>query len=796
MTVRANSDKYSASVTGEVDLKPPYFFTAGLVSANSQIHYGKYDLAAEGRVRVSGQAQPFKAEHLQFENFEVRTQGVELSVDGSMDTGTQLDLKVDLPKLPIEDIELNGTARALATLSGTLNDPSIEGTLITDGVKVRAMEMKEAADVSAQVDFTGHDFSVRDLHASLAGATATITGHGSWTGASQLQFRVENLRPENFVQGRPVSGVAGIEGEIDFRTPSLDGMSGRARVTDLDLKIRDMAIHQTQPIEAEFLNQVLTVRSFEIEGLDTRAKVTGHANLMDRTLNFDADADTDLAILEPLIPNAHPDGRINTRIALRGTLDKPDFDGFINISGGELGIDRPDILLSEVDAEAQLRGNRIEITHASGLFNGGRFEATGGTGIAAAGLQDAALRFSVERGQLDYPEGLQSEFSSQLAVDGSMPTLTVTGSIDVLNAIYQKNFNLTQQLFARITSQAQGVDARAATISDQIRMEVEVRTPGPITVKNNVADLEAMGSFRIRGTAANPIILGRADVQDGGELYFGPAVNSQTLETTRRNDRYTIERGSIDFNNPLQTEPNLDFLATHELNVEDDRYLIRLEVTGTPTTLKAELTSDPYLAQSDIVTMLLTGRKVEELQGTYASVAGEQALGYVSGQLSERVLKQAGDVLGLNTIRIDPVTVANQTDLAARLTIAKDITKDFSFIYSQNLNSAEAQTWIASYKPRPNMVLRGINDSDQNEVIIDMKHDLRLGGGATLPKRTQPRDEGQATNHHLHRNPLPRKRPSQTGCRERKSLWPSSGQSGRAKSSPLPCIGRISGSSN
>jgi autotransporter translocation and assembly factor TamB len=141
-----------------------------------------------------------------------------------------------------------------------------------------------------------------------------------------------------------------------------------------------------------------------------------------------------------------------------------------------------------------------------------------------------------------------------------------------------------------------------------------------------------------------------------------------------------------------------------------------LEVTGTPTTLKAELTSDPYLAQADIVTMLLTGRKIEELQGTYASVASEQALGYVSGQLSERVLKEAGNVLGLDTIRIDPVTVAGQTDLAARLTVAKEITKGFSFIYSQNLNSAEAQTWIGAYKPRPNMVLRAINDSRPERV--------------------------------------------------------------------------------
>ena len=70
----------------------------------------------------------------------------------------------------------------------------------------------------------------------------------------------------------------------------------------------------------------------------------------------------------------------------------------------------------------------------------------------------------------------------------------------------------------------------------------------------------------------------------------------------------------------------------------------------------------------------------------------------------------------MNTIRIDPVTVASQTDLAARLTLAKDFTRDFSLIYSQYLNSAEAQTWIASYKPCPNFVLSGINDADQNEV--------------------------------------------------------------------------------
>ena len=52
------------------------------------------------------------------------------------------------------------------------------------------------------------------------------------------------------------------------------------------------------------------------------------------------------------------------------------------------------------------------------------------------------------------------------------------------------------------------------------------------------------------------------------------------------------------------------------------------------------------MEQSDIVIMLLTGRTLDELQGTYAYFAGEQALGYVSGQLSEQFLKEAGNARG------------------------------------------------------------------------------------------------------------------------------------------------------
>jgi outer membrane protein assembly factor BamA/autotransporter translocation and assembly factor TamB len=743
--IQADSDKYAARLKGEVALKPPFAFSGGLTASQSPIPYDKYNFVAEGAVRVSGEAQPFKANHVEFDTFKVRGEGIDLSMHGPLSTGSEMNLKVDLAALPIEGVELQGKTEALATISGDLSNPSIKGALTTENATVRVPQMNEPANVSALVDFTGSDFTIRSLEASYAGATADITGNGTWQGTGKLQFHVKNVKPENFAPGRQVTGVASLEGEFDIQSPSPEGVSGHVRVSELGIKVRDAEIHQKEPIEVELRDQMLTVRQLEIEGLDTSAKVTGYADLRDRTLHFDADADTDLAILEPFIPDAHPDGRVKTRFSLRGTPEKPNVEGDVRISDGGLLIEKLDIELEDVDLEAQLRGDRIELNRATGMINSGTFEATGAAGVSSAGLQDAKFQVKVERALLEYPEGLQSEITSKLTLTGSMPSMTLSGNVDVLNAIYQKDVRLTQELFARITTPPRPIGLTApSSVGDQIRMEVEVQTTGPVVVKNNVAELEATGTFQVRGTAANPILLGRALVEEGGELYFGPTISGQDL--TRRSDRYTIERGSIDFNNLLRTEPDLDFRATHDLEIEDERYLITLEVTGTPETLKAELSSDPHVDQQDIVAMLLTGRKFEELQGTYANFAGEQALSYVSGQLSERVLNQAGHALGLNTVRIDPVAVAEQTDLAARLTVAKQITSEFNFVYSHNLNDAKNQTWIASYKPFQNLVFRGVNDSDQQEVVVDLKHDLRFGGGDAVLKRKRSESEIRLRN--------------------------------------------------
>ena len=121
--------------------------------------------------------------------------------------------------------------------------------------------------------------------------------------------------------------------------------------------------------------------------------------------------------------------------------------------------------------------------------------------------------------------------------------------------------------------------------------------------------------------------------------------------------------------------------------------------------------------------------------------ARESAIDYLSGKLTSHVFQNAGAALGLDTVTIEPASLAAEEDVSARLTVGKDITQALGFVYSQNLAGARDQSWIVNYSTFKNFVVRGINRPDQDEVRLELRHGLEFGGGPPLPRRVAPRDE-------------------------------------------------------
>ncbi len=740
------SSRYNATVDGAVRLEAPYPFTATVVTDSSKLHYKKYDAVADGRAIVAGALQPLSVERLQLDAFRLTGEGVQATAEGSLDTGVQADVTVDLAALPVEGAQLSGQAQASVVVKGTIENPSIDGTLRTTNATVRTAGMPEPANVAAVVDFTKDRFSVREMRADLADAQVVISGEGSVKGSGEFAFRATNIRPERFLPERPLSGVIALEGKIRAGAPRVDAIEGEASVTDLDLTAGGVEFHQTQPGEIALADKVVSIRNFVLTGPETEASVSGTVKFEGAggDLDLKVVANTNLRILDGFIPRSNALGRIESDVAVHGTFKQPDMNGFVSLTNAQIQIAQPQLFLSDMNARVQLTGDRFRIEQATGDLNGGEFNASGEAGISISGLKGAAIEVSLAETQLEYPEGLQSQVSAQLSVGGSSPNLVITGNVEILDALYRRDIDLRKEVLDRLTPQAARGTAGLAepSLAQKTSLDINVQTNGPVAVANNLANIDLTGNFRVRGTIADPVILGRAVTLEGGEVYFGPQ-GAEATALGERQDRYIVERGTVDFNNAA--EPVLDFEATHELQVKDERYLIRLRAFGTPANLRTELTSDPTLDEQDIIVMLLTGRSFKDLQSSYLTVSREQLFSYLSGQLTSRFFRGAGSALGLDTVTIEPVTLASEEDVSARLTVGKDITNDLSLIYSQNLASPQNrdQAWILNYSTFKDLVLRGINRTDQNLLRFEVRHGLEFGGGPALPRHVAPGAEAR-----------------------------------------------------
>src|SRR5208283_1084250 len=117
--------------------------------------------------------------------------------------------------------------------------------------------------------------------------------------------------------------------------------------------------------------------------------------------------------------------------------------------------------------------------------------------------------------------------------------------------------------------------------------------------------------LRLRGTAAQPVLLGRINIAEGDIKLAGT--------------KYHLERGDITFTNPVRIDPVLDVEAT--TRVRD--YDITIGLHGTMERLNTTYRSDPPLSSDDIISLLAFGStRTENAIGAAPSTGlGENASG-------------------------------------------------------------------------------------------------------------------------------------------------------------------------
>ncbi len=784
--MRLTAPRFSLEAGARLATEPPYPAELDLAASGTDLSLtgiqgleGAVTLSVKGRGDLAAPAGA--AATLEVSNLLVKARGVEVRNEGPLQaTYLGHTLKVASARLvaglsrlslwgelPLEDSKATGplfvagsfdVGEMLALLPetggvsgrGTLNlDAAVRGSVkrLDPAVRLR-MEggVLEHPQLAAPVtgaavaaryeaglliaDRVGATLGQGQLEATARAPVATLTQglplalpEGDQGPASFL-VNLRNLDLKSFRAAPEQADAAAsliIQGETE-RPADLLALRARAVFQQLRVRTAGYQLEQSGESSLSVSEGTARVDHFHLTGPATSIRLAGSAPLAgDRPFDIRAAGNIDASLLTLFTGVLKAQGATTVEIAVAGQRTAPRFSGSFEMRKGQASLRTPRLEAQDLDVSLAISPESVEIRRFTGSLNGGSLNGLGVINYAGGRLRNVRVNLLADGAYLEFPPGLRSQLRANLTVRSKEESLVLGGGVQVLESSYLAPLEAGGDTlnYFRPGGGTLLLEERNPFLN-RIRFDLGLDTQGPILVDNNLAKLTLNASLRLVGGVYRPGLTGRASLEEGGKLFF----NERT---------YLVDRGVVTFNNQTRIEPELDILARTEVRP----YEITLQLSGPPEKFSAAFTAEPQLSEPDIISVLLTGRTMDELEGAGLMAAREQAGSLLAGRAAGFLSRGAQQSLGLSQVRIDPSFINSEANPGARLTVGQDVTSRLQLIYSMNLVNGGDQIYIARYGVGRRFQTEGTRQSD-NTYRFDFRHDLQFGGGAqpeTAPAR-------------------------------------------------------------
>ncbi len=430
----------------------------------------------------------------------------------------------------------------------------------------------------------------------------------------------------------------------------------------------------------------------------------------------------DLGVASSLWSDLRGSGAIDFDVALTGTIAAPSLNGTVGIHDGRLRILGYRQTLEQIDAEAAISGETLSLTSFRAFLGGGEVSAKGR--LTLDGLRPAGYHaeFSAANVAGTFPEGFSGVYEGRLDLDGTRRGATISGRIRVVRGLYSKDFDLN--VLGGPRREFEG--AQESAIPRDIFLSIDVVSEGNLLLRNDVAKLEALGEIHIGGELARPEVTGRLSLVSGGMIRY-------------RDVDYRLDYGTLDLTDRRRINPYVDIRGHTRVGA----YEISLRVEGTMDHFDYELTSTPPLASQDIISLLVTGKTLDSISGsaTASALPADMAAYYFAGLLSSTFGKQIQHSLGIDQLEVTPLLLKGQTDPTARVTIGKRVSDDVKIVFSQDIGTAQKQTyqvvWDATRR------IRVLMESDTETGLGgELQYSRQFGGAHAVAAGAAPSPAG------------------------------------------------------
>ncbi|MBA3638519.1 MAG: translocation/assembly module TamB domain-containing protein [Acidobacteria bacterium] len=686
------------------------------LTGNYETPFGTGTLLVEDGVAY-GETFERATAQLKFEGTGVRAQQFDVRKSSGGITGAawigwdgNYSFTADGEKIPVESLETtefptappSGVLRFKASGTGTFEVPSYD-------VNLGIVDLFAGDEGIGQV--TGHlamrgelltvDFEAASPRLALSGA-GRVAMTDEMDAELTLRFNQTSLDPYvRFFEPRlspftsaVVGGTVRVAGELT----NVDQLVVEARVEDLDLTLFDYKLTNDGVIEVDLNRHIAEIGQLRLRGDGTQLGVTGSISLHDNTIDVNATGDANLGILQGFFRNLRSSGVATLTAGVTGSLEQPVFSGKATISDGRVRYFPMPRSLDTINGTVSFDAGGIRLDNVAATLGDGAVVFGGRIAMNGFVPGELSLTATGERMRFNYPEGFRSEVDADLTLRGSVRSPLLAGNVTVRDAIYGRRFETDPNFFNfGGTTLPGGAPAPASAVP--LRFDIRVDAPGgSLRVENNIASIAARADLRVQGTYDRPILSGRVEIDRASITFEG--------------NRFVTTRGTIDFSNPNAIEPYFDIEAETRTRVSDQTYRVTIGLLGTMRSLIPTFTSDPPLATSDVISVLL-GQDPDlqnaELRSFSAEAASRSEADLIRG-LGSRLLaspfsapvgKIAEEVLGSGaTVLIRP-NIGTDTDpfeTSAHIVIGKRISSRAYLTFSRALgNSNREQIIVLEY---------------------------------------------------------------------------------------------------
>ena len=699
-------------VQGKLDVQVDAFGTLGIPQGSGSMHWANGSV--KGYAFDSAIADmAFHGKQVGIQKLEVQRGASRISGHGTYDNaaksfqlaiaGTNFSL-AEVQPLERSRIIVTGTMDFSADVSGTRASPDVNARLhirdLTFNGERAGNYLLNAVTHGPDLRLTGNS----DFKSAQLAINGNVLMRERWP--AHIDFHFSRLDVDAFIQSYlngHITGHSAVAGDLSMQGPLLDPqlLQLTGNLTELSADVEKLQLHNQGPVQFSVSQQTARVSSFHIVGDNTDLTASGSVQLAgERKLDVQGSGRIGLQLVQGYDPDLSGSGVVRLEGSVTGTLSAPKVRGKLEIDNASLADLNLPSALSAINGTLIFNQNQVTIESLKAQTGGGNV-SFGGHAELVGKQVNFDLSATADSVRLRYPPGVSSTATADLRWSGSTQGSLLSGDVTITKIGVTPGFDFGSYLEKAVQ---QASLPQTDPVLNKIRLDLHVVTTPELQMQTSVLRVRGDADLRVRGNAAKPVLLGRAEIYEG-EAYFNGT-------------KYRLERGGITFgtpaaNNPSATVPYVDFEAT--TRVQD--YDITLSINGPADRPKLTYRSEPPLPTNDIIGLLAFGSTTEQsamLQQNSQSAFSQQASNaMLAAALNATLNNRAQRLFGNSRIKIDPQgleTETSPTQNGPAVTIEQQVKDNLTVTYTTNVAQASQQIIRAEYNVSRNISIVAIRD--------------------------------------------------------------------------------------